>query len=398
MTTQVQQAEQAVQPVPRTGVSNRWPITAVFFLNGLTLCSYIVRIPAIKAGQQLSNGELGLVGMLFGVAALVAMQCVGALAARVSMTWVIRVALVVMPLVLVLSGLRQGVVVFAVAVAALGAVHGTLDVAMNAQAVDVETASGRPVLSGCHAAWSISAVVASLIGAGMVAGGVAPAANFVLIAVLVFVSGLVVGPRLLSTDSRQPTAKRARVGWRTGWTRTVVSLGLIGFALMLCEGAALAWSAIFLHDSRGASLAMAATAVTAYTAFQTIGRLGGDRLKVRYGARTMFRIGGLVAVAGFAIAVLSPAPAVAVAGFAIFGFGGSSLIPMTFSAVGHAGGEGPAAAIFVSRFTTFTYSGILLGPALIGTAAQLVGLPWTLAALLPALALVAIAGRLPDAH
>jgi hypothetical protein len=36
-------------------------------------------------------------------------------------------------------------------------------------------------------------------------------------------------------------------------------------------------------------------------------------------------------------------------------------MPLTFSAAGHAGGEGDGAAVFVSRFTTFTYSGILLG-------------------------------------
>jgi MFS family permease len=105
----------------------------------------------------------------------------------------------------------------------------------------------------------------------------------------------------------------------------------------------------------------------------------------------MFRVGGVVAVGGLAVAVLSPSPVIAVVGFAIFGFGGSSLIPMTFSAAGHAGGDGPAAAVFVSRFTTFTYSGVLLGPALIGSAAQLVGLAWTLAALLPVLLCVAAA-------
>ena len=50
----------------------------------------------------------------------------------------------------------------------------------------------------------------------------------------------------------------------------------------------------------------------------------------------------------------------------------------------------------VSRFTTFTYSGILLGPALIGSLAQLIGLSWTLAGLLPILVCVAVASRLPE--
>ena len=376
----------------RAAIPGRWPITAVFFLNGVLLCSYLVRIPSLKANQQLDNGQLGLVGMLFGAAALITMQFVGAMVARLGTTRVIRLALFLMPFMLVATGLRHGVLVFALAIVALGAIHGTLDVAMNAQAVAVERAAGRPILSGCHAAWSVSAVAASLVGAGMVGLGVHPAAHFAYIAATVIVGGLLVGPRLLTIELGPTGSQQPRVRWRSGWNRAVVTLGLTGFALMLGEGTALGWSAIFLHESRSASLALASTALTAYTGFQTLGRLRGDRLKLRYGARTMFRVGALVAAGGFAVALLSPWPVVAVVGFAIFGLGNSSLLPMTFSAAGHGGGDGPEAAMFVSRFTTFTYSGVLLGPALIGSLAQLVGLSWTLAALLPVLLLVAATG------
>jgi MFS family permease len=94
--------------------------------------------------------------------------------------------------------------------------------------------------------------------------------------------------------------------------------------------------------------------------------------------------------------VLSPRPGAAIVGFAVLGVGASVLLPLTFSAVGHAGGSGPGAATFVSRFTTFTYAGILLGPALIGWIAQVVGLTLTLAALIPMLATVALLSRLPE--
>jgi fucose permease len=396
------QTEQFERTPPPGGTPGRWPVTAVFFLNGILLCSYLVRIPSLKAAQHLDNGQLGLLGMLFGAAALVTMQFVGAMVARIGTARVIRLGLFVMPFVLVATGLRDGVLVFVVAIVALGSVHGSLDVAMNAHAVAVERVAGRPILSGCHAAWSVSAVVASLVGAGMVGLGLNPAPHFACIAGAVLVGGFLVGRRLVDAEPGRVDTKKPRIRWRSGWNRTVVRLGLTGFALMLGEGAALGWSAIFLHDSKGASLALASTALTAYTGFQTIGRLRGDRLKARYGARAMFRIGALVAVSGFAVAILSPSPVISVVGFALFGFGGSSLIPMTFSAAGHAGGDGPGAAVFVSRFTTFTYSGVLLGPALIGSVAQLIGLSWTLAALLPVfLCLAAVSlpvGRLDRRH
>jgi MFS family permease len=136
--------------------------------------------------------------------------------------------------------------------------------------------------------------------------------------------------------------------------------------------------------------------VTAYMAGQTTGRLVGDRLTLRYGARRVFRTGGLIGVVGLAVAVLSPPPGIAITGFAVLGVGASVLLPLTFSAVGHAGGSGPGAAVFVSRFTTFTYAGILVGPALIGWIAQIVGLTWTMAALIPILAAVAVLSRLPE--
>jgi hypothetical protein len=100
-----------------------------------------------------------------------------------------------------------------------------------------------------------------------------------------------------------------------------------------------------------------------------------------------------VAACGITVAVLVSQPTTAVAGFAVMGLGTSVLIPLTFSAAGQAGAD---AAALVSRFTTFTYAGILLGPAAIGWTAELAGLTWTLSALIPVLLAVAVLSRLPS--
>ena len=391
---EIQDQTTPARPAARDGGGGRWPATAVFFLNGLTLSTYIVRLPSLKGDYGLTDGQLGLVGLLFGLAALASMQFVGPLVARVGSRPVLRTALLVMPVLLALLGLAGGPVAFAVVATALGAVHGTTDAAMNAHAVTVERLVGRPILNGCHAAWSISAVVASLATAALAHAGVGSTAHLLAAAAVLLAGGLVVGPLVRPTAPDGPVPARARRGWRGGWTRPIIALGLTGMALMVCEGAALSWGAIFLHDSRGASLGLAATAVTAYTAGQTGGPLAGDRLTLRYGASPVFRTGGLVAACGLAIAVLTAQPAASVAGFAVMGVGASVLIPLTFSAAGQAGGD---AAVLVSRFTTFTYAGILLGPAAIGWTAELAGLTWTLSALIPVLVAVAVLSRLPRA-
>ncbi|MFB7116236.1 MFS transporter [Streptomyces sp. NPDC056190] len=386
-------------PPGRAASAGRWPATAVFFLNGLTLSTYVVRLGSLKDKHHLSDGQLGLIGMVFAVAALACMQGVGLLTARVGTRPVLRTSLLVMPVLLALVGLVRGAVELVVVVTALGAVHGTTDAAMNTHAVAIERRLGRPILNGCHAAWSVSAVVASLATAVLERAGISFATHLVAAAAVLMAGGLLLGPLLVETGTgdraRASSPEPRRLGLRGGWSREVVALGLTGTALMVCEGAALGWSAIFLHDSRGASLGLAATAVTAYTGAQAVGRVIGDRLTLRYGAPVLFRAGGLVAACGLAMALLSPNPVAAIDGFAVAGAGASVLIPLAYSAVGQAKADSPEAATLISRFTTFTYAGTLLGPAAIGWAAELAGLTWTLAALIPVLCAVALLSRLP---
>src|SRR3954452_18667765 len=177
----VQEQDESTPPVQLVR-GGRWPATAVFLLNGLALSTYIVRVPSLKAEHSLSDGQLGLIGMLFALAALAALQTVGPLVSRLGSGHILRTSLILMPVLLAAVGLAAGPVAFALAVTALGAVHGTTDAAMNASAVTVERLIGRPIMSGCHAAWSASAVAASLVPAVLVHAGVGAGPHFLAVA------------------------------------------------------------------------------------------------------------------------------------------------------------------------------------------------------------------------
>ena len=82
----------------------RWAVTTVFFVNGCLVSSYLSRIPSIKVEHQLTESQLGIVLTLFGAAALVSMQFVGGLVARVGSRRLITIALAVLPLLLVAVG------------------------------------------------------------------------------------------------------------------------------------------------------------------------------------------------------------------------------------------------------------------------------------------------------
>jgi MFS family permease len=373
----------------------RWAVTAVFFVNGCLVSTYLSRIPSLKAEHQLTEAQLGIVLTLFGAAALLSMQFVGGLVARVGSRRLIRIALAALPFLLAAVGQARNVVQLGGAVLLMGLVHGAVDVAMNAHAVTVERLRGRPILSGCHAAWSVSAVLTSLLSAAATRAEVGLGTQFVIVAAVLLVAGQIVTRGLLPPGADQ-TDRVTRSRWTSGWTRPVLIFGAMGFVVMIGEAAVISWSGVLLHESRGADLATAGLAFTAFTAFQTVGRLIGDRLTERYGAAALFRSCALVAVIGLAVVVAVPLWPVSIAGFALVGLGGSVLLPLIFSAVGRTGGAEAATA--VSRLTTFTYAGVLIGPAIVGWFAAAVGLIWTFTGLLPLLIGVAANSRLMTAR
>lgn len=381
-------------------VRARWAVTAVFLVNALLLVTYIVRIPSLKLQHALSESQLGIVLTLFGVAAILTMQFVGGLVARFGSVHIIRLGLVLVPVMLAAIGISGDMLQLCASVTLMGVVYGMLDVAMNAHAVAVERIRSRPIMNGCHAAWTIGAVVSSLLGAGAIRAGVSSTVHLLSLAGVLLLAGLVVSLWLLPASAdrlAKPAdgAKPARVGWRSGWTRPVLLLCLMGMTVMLCEAAVISWSGVYLHESRMASLTVATFGYMAFTLMQTAGRLVGDRLTMRFGIVGLLRVHTLVAAAGLLIVVIGQSPALGIIGFGVMGAGMSVLIPLIFSAVGHAGGDGPGAAGGVARATTFTYGGALLGPAIIGWFAQGFGLQWTFAGLIPIMVLVVLgSGRI----
>jgi MFS family permease len=374
----------------------RWAITAIFCADGLLIANLVGRMPSLKLDLGLSSGQLGLVSALFGVAAVVAMQATGRLAARAGSRPIVRLVILLLPLALVGIGWAPGIAQLMAAQLVFGAAQGMLDVTMNTHAVAVQKALGRPIMNGCHAAWSIGAVAGSLLASGAAQAGMARWPHYVLLAALVLPVTLFCGRALLPTPADRgavtvdaPAARR-----RAGWTRQILVFGVMGAIVLTAEAAVANWSGVFLHDHLGASLGAATLGYLAFSACQTVGRLVGDRLLAGGSPALLLRLGTLTAAGGLAVVVLSPWAALGVVGFAVLGVGLATPLPVLFGVVGdlaanRTGAQEPDPAVMVARFATITFTGLLLTPAVIGWAAELVGLTWTLAALIPLLAVVA---------
>jgi len=342
----------------------RVSVTAVFFVNGAVFSSLFARLPAVKADLGLSDGELGLALLFATVGLLVSQLIAGALAVRWGSGAVVRVAAPLYCAVAALPALAPSGAMFALALFALGAANGALDVAMNVQGAAVEQRYGRSLMSAFHAAFSFGALAGAGSGALVAAADVAPERHLAVVAVIALLAALAATRGLLPSEqpAEQGTPRLARP------SKPLAVLGALAFCVLLAEGSVADWSAVYLRESVGASQAVAAVGLAAFSLTMGIGRLFGDRLAALLGAVVLARAGALLAALGLGSAIAVHQPAGAIAGFAAMGAGLAAAFPLVVSAAANRPDVPPGAAI--AAVSTAGYAGFMAGPPLIGFLAE----------------------------
>src|SRR5918997_5435526 len=119
-------------------------VAAAFLIHSTVSGTWAPRLPAIKESLDLSDGELGtaLVGLAIGL--LVGTRLAGAPVDRFGSRPVMRAGFPLLAATLVLPGLAESGLALFAALLVLGLASGALDVAMNAQGIEVERHVGKP--------------------------------------------------------------------------------------------------------------------------------------------------------------------------------------------------------------------------------------------------------------
>ncbi|MEW6638435.1 MAG: MFS transporter [Actinomycetota bacterium] len=348
----------------------RLAVLAIFFLNGVVVASWFVRIPAVQERLGLSEGLLGVALLGSAVGAMAAMPATGFLISRLGSRPVVAGAALCICGSLLLPALAPGLIPLTLSLVAFGASNGALDVSMNAHGVAVEKIYGRPILASFHAAFSLGGLAGSALGGLAAAGGVGVFPHFLAISLLSLLAFL---PAFAGMLPASADAGSGGEGPAFRWpTRALLGLGIVSFCVLLGEGAMADWSAVYLNDTLGTGPGLAAAGYAAFSVAMTAGRLAGDRLTRRFGPVALVRSGGTLAAAGLGISLLIGHPFAALAGFACAGLGFSIVFPAALSAAGHSGDMPSGSAI--AAVSTAGYFGFLVGPPAIGFLAELLGL------------------------
>lgn len=361
--------EQLTLSMTNSNKAYRAAVATLFFLQGLCFATWASRIPTIQQSLSLSDGQLGLVLLSLPVGSMVGLPLSGWLVTRFGSKTVVINTLILYALSLAGIGLAQNITQIIAVLIVFGMAGNTANIAMNTQAVGVEARYGRNIMASFHGLWSLAGFTAAGIGTYMIGNTIIPFYHFAGIGALMLLVLALVFQYLLPNEQRPAdSGKKFALP-----DRSLLSLGLLAFFCMICEGAMFDWSGIYFKKVVNADREWIGAGYTAFMATMAGGRFIGDYVATKFGFTRTITVSGILIAAGLSIALIAPYLVTAIIGFLLVGFGVSSVVPLVYSEAGKSKTLSPGVAL--AAVSSIGFFGFLFGPPMIGLVAGAFGLP-----------------------
>ena len=348
---------------PRSIDAARWAISTVFLLNGAGIGLWAAHVPTVQARMGIDTGMLSMVLLTVAAGALLAMPLMGGLTGRWGTRRMVLLSgfafAAMTPLIMGAPSLP----LLFIAAFLFGVSNGALDVAMNANASEVESARGLPTMSSFHGFFSLGGLFGAGIGGLLVGQGLGHGQGALMVGVVTAVVLALSAPRVMGFAATHGAGSHFSLP-----RGAALSLGLLALLCFAVEGALVDWSALLMQERTGATPASAALGFSAFSVAMAACRFAGDRLIVRFGALRIMVIGGLAMFAGLALAVASTHFVLSAVGFALVGLGAANVVPLLIGAAGRI--PGMSAGNGVAAVATLGYGGLLLAPPMLGWVAM----------------------------
>ncbi|MEL4319455.1 MFS transporter [Leifsonia sp. YIM 134122] len=376
-------------------------VFAIFFLSGLSIASWVARIPAVRDDTGLSLGGIGLV--IFGMSAGSVLGLIAApwVLARIGARRGMVAALFLVAIGVVVVGLGSTVLaapaVIFLGMAMFGFGNGACDVMMNVEGALAERENGRTLMPLMHAFFSFGTMAGAGIGA-LASGLAVPVALHLLV-----IAALIIGAALwtirfipIRESAGDSRAGQPREPWRermrhslAAWSDVrLILIGVIMLGMSFAEGSANDWLALATVDGHGYDNTTGALVFGLFVTAMTVSRVIGGPVLDRFGRVPVLRVCAALGVLGLLAFIYGTETWMLLTGVVLWGFGCALGFPVGMSAAADVDDD-EAAAARVSAVAIIGYCAFLAGPPLLGFLGQHFGI---LNALLVLLVLMVLAG------
>ena len=366
-----------------SALASQLAVASLFGALGFNYGTWTSRLPALKDHLGLSTSQVSALLFAAAIGSVFSFPVTASLLHRLGSRGASLLSGAVLPLMLVGLAAAPNWWVACAVMFVHGIVASTMDVAMNAQGVEVERAYGESVMSRLHALFSVGTMAGAVFASGFtfvttsVPWHFAAASLLVWAAVLLPRGALVDDEKAIDGGTRTFALPRGAALW----------LGLMALLGMIVEGGMVDWSTLYLRESAGASEQVAPFGIASMQGTMVVVRLFGDHARTRWGARAILLWGSLLAGVSLAAALALGGVLPGLVGYALVGVGIAIVSPCVYAAGAKQG------AVALASTMTLGSIGFLVGPPVIGAVAQATNLSWGMAVVAAAAIALAMLSR-----
>lgn len=345
-------------------ILSRRPASA-FVVVGLFWGCFAAYVPVIKAQMDVNDAQFGtlLLGSAFG---LVSSMFLAPRVDRLLGERGMQVAAVLLAFVWLFPAQITTPVVFFAVFVAVGLCSGLLDVIMNARVSELEGRTGRSLMNGNHAMFSVAYAIGALVVGAAREGGLDPLWVFGAMGIVTL---LIATQLRMHVDTVEPADG---IRGRYPLIPILICGGIVLVAFM-SEATVEAWSALHVERTLGGGAAEGALGPAMLGVTMAIGRFSGQVVSEKLREVSVILWASLISASGAIVAAFAPTPMVAYVGFGILGLGVSVIGPMGLALVGKLVAPHHRTEA-ISKAAVMGFSGFFLAPVLMGYASQAFGL------------------------
>ena len=338
---------------------------AAFVVIGLFWGCFAAYVPVIKQQLRASDALFGTL-LLGSATGLVSSMWIAPKADKFLGARAMQVGIVLLSLVWLLPVQMSAPLLFAGAMALVGAASGLLDVVMNARVSELEAAHNKPLMNANHAMFSLAYAIAATITGLAREAAVPPVYVFAGFGI----ASILLVPFMWMQAATVDDDGESQSGYPL-WP-IVLSGGVVLVAFM-SEATVEAWSALHIERTLGGGAAEGALGPAMLGFTMAFGRFSGQAVSEKMRDINLLVIAACVSAAGAIIAALAATPMMAYVGFGVLGLGVSVIGPLGLAIVGrivppHMRTEA------ISKAAVIGFSGFFFAPMLMGLVSEAFGL------------------------
>ena len=350
-------------------INDTWACRILFFIIAFYVGLWTIRIPNIK--DQLSIDYLG-VGYLFFAFAL------GSIVTMIFASKIIKIftpKIITLFVALLLNVLwllipfTTNFEIMLIFSSLFGCCYGIFEVIINLQASIIEKRYQKSMMSTFHGFFSLGVLTGAFITSIFVEYQIHFFIN-VICYVIILAPIILICALTLVGEKEEDKKKDQSIFFL--WPLLLFILVLLSISDALTEGGIDSWGSLYMRDFIKVEGFQIGLAAISFNIFMVIGRFTGDRVKDILGVYSFLILLVSLSLIGITILLNFNTLILAIIGFAIVGYGSSSIVPICYSL--SASIKGVDSTVGITIISIAIYGVFMIAPTIMGYIANNFGI------------------------